>query len=58
MANDRASSPRPGDPRANPEFEPLLTQYIEQLNLKGFVDPEQVVGPSPRNLMTANLARF
>ncbi len=42
MPNDRDGGPTAGDPRSNPEFEALLAGYVEQLNLRGFIDPEQI----------------
>ncbi len=35
------------DPRGTPEFDTLLAEYVEELNLNGFVDPEEVLAQHP-----------
>ncbi len=37
-----ATDPLPVDPRAHPEFDRILMGYVEVLNLRGFVDPDEV----------------
>ena len=35
------------DPRGTPEFDTLLAEFVEELNLNGFVDPEEVLAQHP-----------
>ncbi len=47
MAGDRDGDRTAGDPRSNAEFEALLAAYVEQLNLRGLIDPEQIMEDHP-----------
>jgi tetratricopeptide (TPR) repeat protein len=43
-----ATDPLPPDPRAHPDFERILMGYVEALNLRGFVDPDDVRRDHPQ----------